>query len=102
MSPSPSKPPSTPPPTLTATYTSPTTSHTFTHPLPPTPIHSTQQKTIYLSALRKSVTQLQDDINTFLTSRMEEDKTLAADAGVKGDEKAEEEGYGEERVEEGV
>lgn len=81
-----------PPPTLSATYNSPTTSQTFTHPLP-----STKEKTAYLSALRKSVTQLQEDVNTFLTSKMEEDKALA---GEKMDEKAEEENYGEEKVEE--
>jgi len=86
-----------PPPTLSATYNSPTTSQTFTHPLPSTPTPSTKEKTAYLSALRKSVTQLQEDVNTFLTSKMEEDKALA---GEKMDEKAEEENYGEEKVEE--
>ena len=44
--------------------------------------------------------KLQEDINSFLTSKMEEDKTLAASAGIKADEKAEEDNYGEERVEE--
>ncbi|KAL8902689.1 MAG: hypothetical protein Q9207_004456, partial [Kuettlingeria erythrocarpa] len=55
--------------------------------------------TEYLSTLRKSVTRLQDEINAFLTERMEEDKALAAKAGVKIDEKKEEENYGEENVE---
>ncbi|KAI4134803.1 MAG: hypothetical protein LQ341_005964, partial [Variospora aurantia] len=57
--------------------------------------------TSYLSTLRASVTQLQGEINAFLTEKMEEDKALAASAGggVKVDEKREEEYYGEEDVE---
>lgn len=60
---------------------------------------STAEKTEYLSNLRQSVTKLQDEINTFLTEKMEEDKALAAKAGLKVDEKKEEERYGEEDVE---
>lgn len=97
-SPSPQASPHSPS-TLKATYTSPTTSETFTHALPSASVQSTQDKTVYLSALRKSVIQLQEDVNGFLTSKMEEDKVLAANAGVKVDEKAEEENYGEEKVE---
>lgn len=37
----------------------------------------------------------------FLTEKMEEDKTLAAKAGVKIDEKKEEDNYGEENAEDG-
>ena len=85
---------------LQATYTSPTSSETFTHSLPSAQAASTKAKTAYLSALRSSVVKLQEDINGFLTSKMEEDKTLAASAGIKTDEKAEEDNYGEERVEE--
>lgn len=88
-----------PPTTLKATYTSPTTTQTFTHPLPTATVHTTREKTIYLSALRKSVIQLQEDVNGFLTSKMEDDKALAANTGVKVDERAEEENYGEEGVE---
>ncbi len=84
---------------LTATYASPSTSKSFTHPLPPATAKPTAAKTEYLSTLRKSVTQLQDEINAFLTERMEEDRALAAKAGVKIDEKREEENYGEENVE---
>ena len=43
--------------------------------------------------------QLQDDVNGFLTTKMEEDKALATSAGVKVDDKKEEENYGEEVVE---
>ncbi len=38
-------------------------------------------------------------MNTFLTSKMEEDKVLASKAGLKVDDKQEEEKYGEEDVE---
>ena len=85
---------------LQATYTSPTSSETFAHTLPSAQATSTKAKTVYLSALRVSVVKLQEDINSFLTSKMEEDKTLAASAGIKADDKAEEDNYGEERVEE--
>ncbi|KAL8772401.1 MAG: hypothetical protein Q9209_002352 [Squamulea sp. 1 TL-2023] len=90
--------------TLTATYTSPSTSKTFVHPLPSSTTTSLPEKTQYLSTLRQSVTRLQDEVNAFLTEKMEEDKALAAKAGVsdKVDEKKEEDFYGEEGVEEGV
>ena len=55
---------------------------------------------MYLSALRKSVVRLQEEVNGFLTGKMEEDKAEAASKGVKVDDRAEEEGYGEEKVEE--
>ena len=84
---------------LTASYTSPTSSQTFTQPLPSASVTSTSEKTAYLSALRKSVVQLQEDVNFFLTAKMEEDKAIAASAGTKADDKAEEEHYGEEKVE---
>lgn len=54
---------------------------------------------MYLSALRKSVVRLQEEVNEFLTAKMEEDKDLAAGAGVEVDDRAEEENYGEETVE---
>ncbi|KAL8810183.1 MAG: hypothetical protein Q9200_002790 [Gallowayella weberi] len=101
MAPPPSNSPSTTTTTLTAHYTSPTTgSRTFTYPLPTSTTSSLAEKTAYLSTLRASVTQLQSDINGFLTSKMDEDKALAAKAGVSGkvDEKKEEDFYGEEVV----
>lgn len=84
---------------LEADYAGPTTTKTFTHPLPAASNTSIQDKTNYLSALRKSVVKLQDEVNGFLTTKMEEDKALAEGAGVKVDDKAEEENYGEEKVE---
>lgn len=88
---------------LKADYTSPTSSKSFAHSLPSASAstNSTKQKTAYLSALRKSVVQLQDDVNGFLTMRMEEDKALAANNGMKADDNREEENYGEEGVNEG-
>ena len=84
---------------LAADYASPTTTKTFTHPLPAASNTSTKEKTHYLSALRKSVMSLQEEVNEFLTTKMEEDKALAASAGMNIDDKAEEENYGEEKVE---
>ena len=43
--------------------------------------------------------KLQDEVNGFLTTKMEEDKALAGSAGTKVDDRAEEENYGEEKVE---
>ena len=90
-----------PSPALEATYTSPTASKTFSYSLPslndpPT----TAEKTAYLATLRESVTKLQEEVNTFLTAKMEEDKV--AGVGGKVDEKREEENYGEEGEEEGM
>ena len=84
---------------LKADYTSPTATKTFTHSLPSASNASTKEKTNYLSALRKSVVKLQDEVNGFLTTKMEEDKALAGSEGTKADDRAEEENYGEENVE---
>lgn len=86
--------------TLNATYTSPssTLAETFTHPLPAlsTPL-TTSDRTAYLSTLQTSIKTLQNDINTFLTQKMDEDKLASAAAG-KVDDVKEEENYGEEVV----
>ena len=104
-------PPNTPsdkPAALTATYSSPShdseNPHTFNRPLatslglsrPAEPSGNTQAKTAYLSELRTATTELQAEINEFLTQRMEEDKAVAsAAAGAGGNEreKKEEEKY---------
>ena len=85
--------------TLQADYASPNVTKSFTQPLPAASNASTEEKTRYLSALRKSVVILQEEVKGFLTTMMEEDKALAAGAGMKMDDKAEEENYGEEKVE---
>ncbi|KAL9581610.1 MAG: hypothetical protein Q9212_003795 [Teloschistes hypoglaucus] len=86
--------------TLTAIYTSPShpVSKPFTHALPSPHTNSLASKTAYLSTLRETMTQLQDNINAFLTEKMGEDKALAAKVGVKFDEKKEEDFYGEENI----
>lgn len=88
--------PRAPPRILSATYTSPSTaqpkhfSHTLQSPLPsssspssPDPL-STQAKTVYLSELRGATQKLQEEINVFLTARMEEEKAEAARKGEAG------------------
>ena len=88
-------------PMVKAEYASPESTHIFKQSLPPLPSEpSTKEKTAYLSGLRSSVVTLQEDVNAFLTVKMEEDKTLASPKGLKVDEKKEEENYGEEVVEE--
>ncbi|PWY90646.1 Gon7-domain-containing protein [Aspergillus heteromorphus CBS 117.55] len=62
--------------------------------LPP----STANKTAHLAELRARVPDLQNEINVFLTARMEDDKKAAGQTDEK--ESREEENYGEEVVEE--
>lgn len=86
--------------TLKADYAAPNEARSFAYPLPPASNESNEQKTAYLSALRESVTKLQEDVNAFLTDKMEEDKASASLAGSKADDKKEEENYGEENLDE--
>ncbi len=87
--------------TLKAQYASPRTTSTFVHPLDaPQTSQSAKEKTSYLSALRTSVTKLQEEVNIFLTQKMEEDKTLLIDRGEKTDDKQDEDNYGEEMIDE--
>lgn len=93
--------------TATATYTSPTSTspHTITStPLPSLSSSSppsTSDRTAYLDGLSASIIQLQANVNTFLTQKMEEDKAAAEKEGKasKVDDEKEEENYGEEVVE---
>ena len=85
---------------LRAEYKSPTEFKTFTHTLPSAVVTSTTEKSAYLSALRGLVVQAQEDVNAFLTAKMEEDKAVASMAGLKTDDRKAEENYGEEIVEE--
>lgn len=87
-------------PSLTATYSSPTAPEpkVFSTELPAlSSPPSTQDRTAYLAALGSSLKTLQDDVNTFLTQKMEEDKAAGAS---KGDDAKDEETYGEEVVDE--
>lgn len=90
-------------PSLRATYTSQTTTQTFSSALPPPPNPSdttTETKTTYLAGLREKVSAMQDEINVFLTAKMEEDKAGDVAAKSKKDEEREEQMYGEEGAEE--
>lgn len=83
--------------TLEAHYSSPKTTTTFAQPLnAPSTNLSTEEKTAYLSTLRKSVSNLQEEVNVFLTQEMERDKAGLSEGGGKTDEKKEEDNYGEE------
>ena len=63
-----------------------------------------KETTAYISSLRNSLLEMQSDINTFLTKKMEEDKATAATNGNgfadKVDEQKEEDNYGEEMEDE--
>jgi len=61
---------------------------------------TTKETTAYIASLRNSLLEMQNDINAYLTEKMEEDKAAAATNGNgiadKVDEQKEEENYGEE------
>jgi H+/gluconate symporter-like permease len=84
--------------TLKAVYTAPGATQTFQHAVP-TPTSTSNAdplaaKQSHLTALQSLVPQLQDQVNVFLTARMEEDK-----GKISEEEAKEEENYGEEVVE---
>ena len=87
---------------LTATYQSPDSSQTFSSDLPSLPSDPSAQdvisKTVYLSALRSNIVQMQSDVNAFLTKKMEDDKASEAGkaSGKRTKEEQEEDMYGEE------
>jgi hypothetical protein len=98
----PSAPESDSPADLKATYASPSGSKEFSHNLTTRasldkvsekdePALFTKTKTAYLSELRSSVKQMQGEINSFLTEKMEEDKKTAATNGQKAKDEVEEE-----------
>jgi len=86
---------------LTAEYrASDAATRSFTQALPscsPTP--ATEERTAYLSALHTSVGKMQDEVNAFLTQKMEEDKNATGSSADPANEAKEEENYGEEVVE---
>ncbi|GAM86281.1 hypothetical protein ANO11243_042930 [Dothideomycetidae sp. 11243] len=91
---------------LRATYTSPSGKKVFSTPLGSTTDanRSTTEKTAYLSDLRAKVSQLQENVNAFLTAKMEEDNAAQQAAGKTKtmDEDKEENMYGEEDPENDV
>lgn len=100
-----SDPESSPPPaitekpTLSAIYSAPDSEEkSFDQPLPMCSQEpSSTERTAYLAALRASITEAQDQMNTFLTQKMEEDNARAGAVSAGDDAKAEE-NYGEEVV----
>lgn len=92
---------------LTAAYKSPDSTRNFSLDLPSLPEDpkalGTREKTVYLSALRSNISKMQDDMNAFLTQKMEEEKADGGNADIgkkKTREEQEEEMYGEEDPEE--
>jgi hypothetical protein len=88
-----------PNPVLSADYSAPSSDdRSFNQPLPkistnPSPV----DRTAYLAGLRASITDAQDQVNAFLTQKMEEDNKKAGVVSAADDAKAEE-NYGEEVV----
>jgi hypothetical protein len=91
---------------IEAAYSSPTGQESFRHVLPVLEAqHSTEEKTNYLAAIRNKIPLLQEQINQFLTQKMEEDKSKGAKPisnrkHGSADESKEEENYGEEVIDE--
>jgi len=93
--------------TIQGTYTSPSTSRDFSYTIlsaAPASDSDVQSRTAYLAELGASTKKLQEDINAFLTVKMEEEKASGAQNGVSGatqksGEELEEENYGEEAAE---
>lgn len=81
---------------ISATYSAPAEqSETFRINMPPcSPDSSTEDRTKYLGDLRTSISQIQGQVNEFLTQKMEKDKTAAGTEAAN--ETKEEENYGEE------
>ncbi|OQO09169.1 hypothetical protein B0A48_06060 [Cryoendolithus antarcticus] len=77
---------------MEAHYISPTFSHSFTHPIRAQNSASSNaaDKTTYLAALRNKSAQLQQEVNGFLTQKMEEDVQSAAQEGKVKKSQAEE------------
>lgn len=87
-------------PQLTASYRSRDTEKAFESSLPSLPSEAAKQdveaKTAYISALRSSVTEIQSNVNAFLTQAMEDEKATQPASSRKAKEEREEELYGEE------
>ena len=86
---------------LRADYADSEGTTTFTEPVGilRTP-HSVQDKTAYLSKLRSSVIKLQDDVNAFLTQKMELEKRRQGPNVKAVEDLTAEANYGEEVVDE--
>lgn len=86
---------------ITAKYVSPNESKVFTYAVPAPGGQSVAAKVDSLAQTRSSVKKLQEDINVFLTAKMEQDKAAQGGGAVsKVKDEEEEANYGEEVVEE--
>ncbi|KAF3391704.1 hypothetical protein F1880_007524 [Penicillium rolfsii] len=84
---------------LQAVYTGADSTKVFTHEIPAaSSTDSFAAKQSHLTTLQSLVPKLQEEINVFLTERMEEDKK--AQGAISEKEAKEEENYGEEVIEE--
>lgn len=90
-----------------ATYSSPTDSRIIEKSLPNLRPTDTKSKVAYLGEVRSATKQLQDDINAFLTAKMEEDRgnviastNSTTTTKTKPPDEEEEDNYGEEKIEE--
>ena len=94
-------PPGTQSAVLTAEYANEVHHQKFEHQLGSIPLSlSTEDKSAYFASLHTSITKLQEEINAFLTAKMEEDKAQALNENKSINDKQEEENYGEEVVDE--
>lgn len=92
---------------LSATYNAPdeTKDLSLDLPLVPSDQGTVEDKTTYLTTLRTQIANLQDNVNAFLTQKMEDDNAAAASAQDVKDkaqlrkEQLEVDRYGEEDVE---
>ncbi|KAJ5126370.1 hypothetical protein N7448_005675 [Penicillium atrosanguineum] len=80
---------------LMAVYSAPGVTQIFEHEIPTSNAEPLAAKQAHLTALQTLVPQLQDQVNVYLTARMEEDKGKISEKDAK-----EEANYGEEVVEE--
>jgi hypothetical protein len=93
--------------TISAVYNSPlpapsdcNTSTISTTVAVATEASSQTEQTAHVTAVRESVSQLQDLVNAYLTERMGEEKRLDLGKAMVGEEEGLEEKYGEEEAEE--
>jgi hypothetical protein len=88
--------------TFKADYSSPQTTKAFAHDIPSVEANATPTDiSSNIAQIRNEAKKLQEEINTFLTAQMEEDKAKTAGGKSTNDkESKEEENYGEEVVDE--
>lgn len=82
---------------IIATYDSPSDNHAIQQDLPSVKVEASPTEiAAYLSDLRKSLVKAQDEVNDFLTRKMQADQQTVATKNGIVDEDREEDNYGEE------